>query len=856
MNDCLWGEERNTVMHLAYLLNQPELTQQLLDKGALTDIPNQSGHLPTKSTKTTSSTESLALTESEPEVKLLINNNKVKSARQLKDRIPANASDRFKRLRELAESPNAKKPLSERQNSTRRYFRPGHLEERKRQVLSEEEEAELEKQRLKRQKEVELLAQRSAVKNNPLFKKFEEQSQQKDKPAVAAPTVSAIRDRKKLLDVAEQVRRSSRVINSLKDRSYVSGSVFRQAQPADTATSNTLHVPSLAQLRAGAPVSRDTSPNVSDDEDEDEVKPKKAETSTPAPTITTTAASVEVKINQPEPSTSTKQQQNTPKSIDSKKDTSIDDSPSEKVDCPTDDQGGKYDDGMAITTAHAFSSPSGTRSPIDQSGTTEDEIESLAVGKLSSKLNPLAFKSRNNASKETDITSSKVKDIVNVHEHLNDEEEVEIYSTGKKFATWKRDDDSQSVVEDMTESNKANINKKSNSGKKLYLVINMFNINFDLDPIAELQQSPGLTEQPVKMEKEANATLEDTTSSKPTVPVRSKSRPTSKRISLTKVRSIKDDDTKAVGKSLSDKKAIFDKKPEDENQPTTPKKLSNTSIPSNVTAESASDPIKNALLLRSNEEQLNATLQTDASRLSDKPVSLDTTSTTLVSSVTLADDVSLKTLSPKEEKKSFESKTDTTWKPRNKIAEKPTVDVQQKKQMFDIPMTSSLETNTSASKSNTTATAFKNVDAAPSLKANKNDTSSYPVEDINSDAKDYAAKDIISRSTSSSSSNSTASSYSNVANTPITSNNDRHFHSADITSPMIHDTNNFQVLDRTETYSQSMEDDTADNSKALLASTVPHVLLENRTIGTRSRYRKQSLVINLFLYRFYSTFVR
>jgi hypothetical protein len=431
-------------MHLAYLLNQPELTQQLLDKGALTNIANKAGHLPTKSTKST--TESSANTESQPEVKLLINNNKVKSARQQKDRIPANTSDRFKRLRELAESPSAKKPSTERQNSTRRYFRPGHLEERKRQVLSEEEEAELEKQRLKRQKEVELLAQRSAVKNNPLFKKFEEQNQQKDKPVVAVPTVSAISERKKLLDVAEQVRRSSRVINSLKDRSYVSGSVFRQAQPADTASTNTLHVPTLAQLRAGSPISRDTSPNVSDNEDEDPVQPK---ISTPAPTPTSVKT-----MNEPEPSMSTKKQQSTAKSID----TSI---ASEKMNCTTEQQDGKHENDIA----HAISSPSGTRSPIDQSGTTEDEIEALTIGKPS-KLNPLASKSRNNPSKEKDIASNKVKDIVNVHERLNDEEELEIYSTGKKFSAWKRDDDNQSLEE---KANKTDITKKVNSsGKSLY----------------------------------------------------------------------------------------------------------------------------------------------------------------------------------------------------------------------------------------------------------------------------------------------------------------------------------------------------------------------------------------------------
>lgn len=137
-----------------------------------------------------------------------------------------NGSDKFKRLKELAESPSnniaqQNKSNIDRQNSTRRHFRPGHLEERKRRVLSEEEEAE--KLKSSRQKDIQLLAQRSAVKNNPLLKKFEEQSQQP-----AKSTTSIIKDKHKLLNAADQIKRSSRVINSLKENSYVSSSIFRQ----------------------------------------------------------------------------------------------------------------------------------------------------------------------------------------------------------------------------------------------------------------------------------------------------------------------------------------------------------------------------------------------------------------------------------------------------------------------------------------------------------------------------------------------------------------------------------------------------------------------------------------------------
>jgi hypothetical protein len=346
----------------------------------------------------------------------------------------------------------------------------------------------------------------------------------------------------------------------------------------------------------------------------------------------------------------------------------------------------------------------------------------------------------------------------------------------------------------------------------------------------ELEPSSS-TEQSVK----SNVTQDDTTSSKPTVPVRSKDRPISQKITTTKASSSADDikaidkplfekkvtdkllSNKSVAeKSVSDKKAIFDKKPEDENRPTTSKKSSSPPISSNITVENGLHSIDEAPLAQPHEEQLGSTLQASATRAPDSSVSLDTT---LASSVTLSG-TALKTLSPEAEKYSF----DTTLKPRSKLEEKPTVDVQQKKQMFDIPTTSSLEYNASASKSNSTTPKELNIE--PSSSASKND--SY--EDTSADAKAYTAKDIISRSTSSSSSNSTASSYSNVANTPITSNHDRHFRSADITSPMIHDTNSFQSLDPTESYGQPMDDD-ADSNKALASAVPQHVLLENRTLG-------------------------
>lgn len=305
------------------------------------------------------------------------------------------------------------------------------------------------------------------------------------------------------------------------------------------------------------------------------------------------------------------------------------------------------------------------------------------------------------------------------------------------------------------------------------------------------------------------------------MPTRNKSRPSS---------------VTTADQSLSDKKAIFSKKSEDGPQPTTPKKLSNTLLTLDDTIEKNSDSVEKALLSQSTEGDMHTKLPIKSPQESNESASLDATS---VSSVTSTNG-SLKTSSPDDENKLLDSKTDTTWKPRTKPTEKTTVDVQQKKQMFDTQMSSSLENSISAPKSSHNASADPK--AVPSSIVNKNgtDSSSNIPEDITSDAKMNDNKDDISRPTSCSSSNSTASSYSSVANTPIGFNNDRHFQSADINSPMIHNTNNFQGLDRAETYDQSMDQDT-DSSKDL-ASSAPHVLLENRKIGKLKNPKVQKYI--------------
>ncbi|KAI9003768.1 hypothetical protein CLU79DRAFT_724150 [Phycomyces nitens] len=84
--------------------------------------------------------------------------------------------DRFKQLRQLAESSAVEKKAEnkEQQKKDGHYFKVGRVEETKLKVLNEEE-AELEKQRARRQKEVDSLAKRSAVKNNPFVKRKEQE---------------------------------------------------------------------------------------------------------------------------------------------------------------------------------------------------------------------------------------------------------------------------------------------------------------------------------------------------------------------------------------------------------------------------------------------------------------------------------------------------------------------------------------------------------------------------------------------------------------------------------------------------------------------------------------------------------
>lgn len=420
-------------MHLAYFLNKQDLIQQLLEKGVSNDRRNKLGHLPADN----------------DQPKLLVK-DKLKTSTASKQ---ASTSERFRRLRELAESHKDhvknNKSKTERQNSTRRYFRPGHLEERKRRVLSEEEEAELrEKERLKRQKEVELLAQRSAVKNNPLFRKFEGQQDESSeteqvKTTTATTASDSMKAKTKFLNAAEQVKRSSRVINILKDRSVVSTSVFRQ-QTADAQPPK--KVPSLRTLKAAKEASAKKRAEPSEVAEETQ---KIESNNIPAPSISSTS------------SQNTEEEEEEEEEREQESDKVIPVISTEEADSSTTPP-------ISIEISSPLLSPKPTLSTEIGSENDNDNLEPSFI-KMPERKPRVDTDDKAILPSGKRITikkKGKVKQIINVHEHLNEEEKIEIYSTGKKFQVWKRDETGH---EDSNNDDEVNAyRKKKDSEEVLY----------------------------------------------------------------------------------------------------------------------------------------------------------------------------------------------------------------------------------------------------------------------------------------------------------------------------------------------------------------------------------------------------
>ncbi|KAG0171901.1 hypothetical protein DFQ28_003810 [Apophysomyces sp. BC1034] len=201
-----WGDCSNTTLHLSSFLGQRQITEKLLVKGAKLNIPNDLGYLPCD----VAQNEDVARTVADKQV-------------EVHDK-PAQKSTRFKQLREMSK-PNSIERKTTMQREVH-YFRAGHVEETKQKVLNEEE-AELMKQRARRQKEVALLAKRSAVKNNPFVKRAESKH-------IIAPKKRILSENTQNQTLQQTgSRRNSKVISALKDKSYVSASVFRQTEPLD-----------------------------------------------------------------------------------------------------------------------------------------------------------------------------------------------------------------------------------------------------------------------------------------------------------------------------------------------------------------------------------------------------------------------------------------------------------------------------------------------------------------------------------------------------------------------------------------------------------------------------------------------
>ncbi|KAI7881823.1 hypothetical protein K492DRAFT_206539 [Lichtheimia hyalospora FSU 10163] len=216
LNNRTWGTCHNTTLHLAAFLGQARTMDQLIERGASIDKRNDNGHLP----------------------------NDVAQKR------PTNS--RFRQLRAMAESTPDDPNKNKRQSTQQR-----------------------------RQQDIALLSKKSAVKNNPLFKKFEQQQQQSDSPLTKKPPSpsplarnaflkstggssnsgsssnnnndSSNSGNTKLLAIPRGVlgdddngeansedypRRTSKIISSLKNKSYVSSSVFRQTQPEQPSSRN------------------------------------------------------------------------------------------------------------------------------------------------------------------------------------------------------------------------------------------------------------------------------------------------------------------------------------------------------------------------------------------------------------------------------------------------------------------------------------------------------------------------------------------------------------------------------------------------------------------------------------------
>lgn len=199
----------------------------LIEKGVSVTPSNDLGFLPKDVTFSESIIQSLSIVPTRIIKKDVLRTKSV--------RPNYSTPDRFKLLRDLAEesSVDNKKTIAasvDRKKSEGHYFRKGRVKETQQKVLIEEEVA---KKESKRQLEVAQLVKKSAVKNNPLWKKMEKRTF--TSPTPSPSNSGSIVTETELIDTVISIeeeqtpKRNSKVISSLKTKSYVSSSIFVQA---------------------------------------------------------------------------------------------------------------------------------------------------------------------------------------------------------------------------------------------------------------------------------------------------------------------------------------------------------------------------------------------------------------------------------------------------------------------------------------------------------------------------------------------------------------------------------------------------------------------------------------------------
>ncbi|KAI8094599.1 hypothetical protein BDF21DRAFT_97584 [Thamnidium elegans] len=234
-----WGECNNSTLHLVCFLSHTKIAQLLIAKGVSITPTNGLGFIPKD------------VTNSELIIHSLSKLQKKDSLLRSKSTVVRpnySTPDRFKHLRELAEESSVigddnkrvQTVTIERKQSEVHYFRKGRVKETQKKVLVTEDEVE-KQQTSKRQLEVAQLVKKSAVKNNPLWKKMEKVTfvtSPTPSPSTSAThlphhdSMESLKQEENNNDniiIESKPKRNSKVISSLQKKSYVSSSIFVQA---------------------------------------------------------------------------------------------------------------------------------------------------------------------------------------------------------------------------------------------------------------------------------------------------------------------------------------------------------------------------------------------------------------------------------------------------------------------------------------------------------------------------------------------------------------------------------------------------------------------------------------------------